>query len=366
MFMKGIGNIMITVDILSPVGGNKGGIENVIRLWKEKLDKNVFRLRVIHMAPGMAYLKGFNDIYAFEEFSEIDINEKLTHFTRNYAGFIKNYGNPDICIAINWPCMCLVADAARKVMECDYKILSWVHSRIAEYEKAGLGGVNELVAADAHLCINSNNERQIKNHDALAVTYVIGNPVKEYPLVSNISDNTMCYVGRLQDVKCVEVILEALYRAHHKWKFKIVGSGESEEKLKDMAEFLGQIQSGQVEFLGWKEEPWNYCSDSVALIAASEYEGFMLTGAEALSMGMTVISTPVDGLLDYIVPGKNGYLFEQYNAEELAKILDYIYDGTLSLCDRNICRQSVEKYNVNNYFINVKKILLDCIGDELE
>ena len=92
----------------------------------------------------------------------------------------------------------------------------------------------------------------------------------------------------------------------------------------------------------------------------------MLTGAEALSMGMTVISTPVDGLLDYIVPGRNGYLFEQYNAEELAKILDYIYDGTLSLCDRNICRQSVEKYSINNYFINVKKILLDCIDDELE
>lgn len=57
MFTRGIGNTMITVDILSPVGGSKGGIENVIRLWKGNLDKDVFRLRVIHMAPGMAYLK---------------------------------------------------------------------------------------------------------------------------------------------------------------------------------------------------------------------------------------------------------------------------------------------------------------------
>ena len=54
MFTRGIGNTMITVDILSPVGGSKGGIENVIRLWKGNLDKDVFRLRVIHMAPGMA------------------------------------------------------------------------------------------------------------------------------------------------------------------------------------------------------------------------------------------------------------------------------------------------------------------------
>ena len=38
--------------------------------------------------------------------------------------------------------------------------------------------------------------------------------------------NTMCYVGRLQDVKRVDIILEALYRARHKWKLKIVGTGE--------------------------------------------------------------------------------------------------------------------------------------------
>ena len=60
----------------------------------------------------------------------------------------------------------------------------------------------------------------------------------------------------------------------------------------------------------------------------------MLTGAEAMSMGLTVISTPVEGLIDYLSPGKNGYLFQKNNASELAGILDYLYDGKLSMCDR--------------------------------
>ena len=44
---------MVTVDILSPVGGRAGGIENVIRSWTRNLDGDDFSVRVVHMAPGM-------------------------------------------------------------------------------------------------------------------------------------------------------------------------------------------------------------------------------------------------------------------------------------------------------------------------
>lgn len=33
-----------------------------------------------------------------------------------------------------------------------------------------------------------------------------------------------------------------------------------------------------------------------------------MVAAEALARGLTVISTPVDGIVDYIIPGFNGYL----------------------------------------------------------
>ena len=52
---------MITIDILSPVGGRTGGIENVIRAWTRKLPGDEYDIRVIHMAPGMKYLEGYNN-----------------------------------------------------------------------------------------------------------------------------------------------------------------------------------------------------------------------------------------------------------------------------------------------------------------
>lgn len=54
---------MITIDILSPVGGRTGGIENVIRAWTRKLPGDEYDIRVIHMAPGMKYLEGYNKAY---------------------------------------------------------------------------------------------------------------------------------------------------------------------------------------------------------------------------------------------------------------------------------------------------------------
>lgn len=92
------------------------------------------------------------------------------------------------------------------------------------------------------------------------------------------------------------------------------------------------------------------------MIAASEYEGFMLTGAEALSMGMTVISTPVDGVTDYVREGMNGYFFKYEDAIGLAGILDNIYEGKMPLCDRKICHESVEKYSEEVYFSRLKNI----------
>ncbi len=38
-------------------------------------------------------------------------------------------------------------------------------------------------------------------------------------------------------------------------------------------------------------------------------------------------------------------------------MLDEIYEGKVKLCDRIDCRKSVEMYNIDNYFDNIKRIL---------
>ena len=55
---------MIRVDILSPVGGKVGGIENVIKLWTKNLSQPDYVVRVIHMSPGTKYLDGYTHMHS--------------------------------------------------------------------------------------------------------------------------------------------------------------------------------------------------------------------------------------------------------------------------------------------------------------
>ena len=50
---------MITVDIVMPFGGYRGGIENVMYEWSRGLPDDEFNLRFFNVSPGLSdYLKG--------------------------------------------------------------------------------------------------------------------------------------------------------------------------------------------------------------------------------------------------------------------------------------------------------------------
>ncbi|MDO5403082.1 MAG: glycosyltransferase [Eubacteriales bacterium] len=345
---------MITVDILSPVGGLHGGVENVIKSWIEHFDKRKFKLRVVHMTPGIAYLKGY--IHAYE-FKGPKNRQDMGYYVQTYGEFILVHGAPDICVATNWPLMSAVADVVRKRLAVEYKIVSWVHSRIEKYSEAGLGGVAHLMYADAHLAINNHIRDKILEGNSTAKVYVIGNPVKLVDCEdrANEASHVLAYVGRIDEMKRLDIILEAMYRAKSKWLLKIVGSGEFEEEAREIVRYLKLDES--VEFTGWQENPWKNLNDAVALVMASEYEGFALSAVEALSAGKMVISTPVDGIIDYIVPGVNGYFYKQEDAIGLAEILDMIASNKLPVCSCKACRASVIKYSEDNYYAGLEKIL---------
>jgi len=343
------------VDILSPVGGKAGGVEEVIKSWTKNLNPDKFIVRVIHMSPGLAYLGGYSFAYSFPAPERQD---DLKHYVDHYVEFVAKEGAPDICVATNWPLMCVAAKTVRDAIGGEFKIFSWVHNRIEPYHEAGLGGVAHLTYADAHLLLNSHNQRLILSENADAVCHLIGNPI-DIPDFEEVEKLPLqlVYVGRLADVKRVDLIMEAMYRAKDTWRLRIVGDGEMRQEWEAIAEYL-KI-SDRVEFLGWKDNPREYVKDATAFVCTSEYEGFLLTGYEALSVGTQVISTPVDGIVDVIKPGVNGYLFSQENAVELANILDLLAAGELPVCSPKACRESVEHYSTPNYYKKLEEIFGD-------
>ena len=353
---------MITVDIVSPVGGRGGGIENVIRSWTEYIDEDKVNLRVFHLHAGMAYLNGYPKAYCIDQpFEKAD----LGHLVRGYELFLQEHGEPEVCIATNWPMMTLACAIVRQRSGRSMKIVSWVHNQIEMYERENLGGVTEMTNADAHFAINRRIGEQVHAADPGARVYEIGNPV-ELPESGNRSDGKadpyqLCYVGRLSYIKHVDIILEALYRAKGPWKLTIVGDGEIRKEVEGWIKLLGL--SGRVVMSGWQTEPWAECEDAGILVMASEYEGFPMVACEASARGKTVISTPIAGLDDYITEGRNGYFYPFEDAAALAGVLDRIETGELVRCDPAVCRESVKPYSTENYYKQVMRALEELAAE---
>jgi len=100
--------------------------------------------------------------------------------------------------------------------------------------------------------------------------------------------------------------------------FILVGEGDQRRFLESLSKSLGVsknvIFAGQVQH---SEIPFFYAAcDVFALPSLSE--GFSNAALEAMAMGKPVVGTRVDGTLDQIEDGVNGYLVEPKNKYELA------------------------------------------------
>ena len=115
---------------------------------------------------------------------------------------------------------------------------------------------------------------------------------------------SICFVGRLTQQKNLFALLEALEGLPY--TLSLIGSGEQGEQLKEFAtgkqvkaDFLGNVPNHELpEILNQHE----------LFILPSLWEGMPKTLLEAMSCGLPVIGTDIDGIREVIKHGENGIL----------------------------------------------------------
>ena len=121
-------------------------------------------------------------------------------------------------------------------------------------------------------------------------------------------------VGRLTYAKRVDLAIMACNKL--KVPLKIVGTGKEEEYLRSIAgptvEFVGSVSD---------EELSKLYAGAKALIFCALDEDFGMVPVEAMAHGTPVIALAQGGVLETVLDGKTGVLFQKPEVEELVKAI---------------------------------------------
>ena len=148
----------------------------------------------------------------------------------------------------------------------------------------------------------------------------------EYPKI------ILLYVGQLIERKGIIKVLEALNELHDpQIGFFIVGDGPLKYKL---TKYCNDNNLQNIFFEGHKNEDelCHYYALSNVLIIPSFREVWGLVVNEALASGSFVLVSKYAGSgFDLIKEGWNGLIFDPYNVEEIADIIQYVKNNAINI-----------------------------------
>lgn len=220
----------------------------------------------------------------------------------------------------------------------DSRKIAWVHSDFTKCEGIegnfkGMDAVKKAYSVfDKIVCVSKPAEKafaQVIGLDEKTVTIQNCVPVSDITEKSKAPCDfekkcfTVMSVGRLHKVKGYDRLIRAcarLQKAGTPLDLVIIGKGDEAENLRSLA---AELDYPNLTLLGQQDNPYRYVKNADLYVCSSFYEGFNLTIAEALALGVPALSTDCSGPCEILNNGEYGMIVE--NSE------DGLYNGMLKL-----------------------------------
>jgi len=173
----------------------------------------------------------------------------------------------------------------------------------------------------------------------------------------NNYDYDIVYLGRLTYQKNPIRILdiaEKLKEKNPNFKIAIIGSGDLEEEFKN--EVASRHLEKNVITLGFMKNAYKLLSCAKALLMTSRFEGTPMVALESLSLGVPIVSTKTDGMVDLLKQNYNGFLYDT-DEEAVENLLEVFNNSDKLQQMKNNCVEFSKEYNnVENYKQKIKDV----------
>jgi len=213
------------------------------------------------------------------------------------------------------------------------------------------------------LGLNIKEDKLITIPNGVDVSQFVKNPNSTF--LENYFPNKKDYkkvvfVGRLDVQKGVEYLIRAIPNVisnYAKVHFFILGNGNLELQLKKLVKEL-KVQNFVtfIDFIPLEKMPEFYSSADIFCLP-SIHEGFPLTIAESLSIGLIIVATAIEGVPEAIVEGKNGFLVKPKDTKDLTNKL---------IKALNLSNEEIFKIQTNNIKLSKAKYSWEKIIKDIE
>jgi glycosyltransferase involved in cell wall biosynthesis len=164
-------------------------------------------------------------------------------------------------------------------------------------------------------------------------------------------DSVILFVGRLVENKGIAYLIESFKKLKEtvdNAKLVIVGTGILQQNLKELARKLGLEED--IVFLGrvpQQSMPQIYSGASVFVLPTIYKEPFGIAAVEALSSGVPVIASNIDGLRVIVKDGEVGYLVQPKDVAGLASNIIKVLttEGLRAQLSRNARQRALEEFS---------------------
>ena len=183
------------------------------------------------------------------------------------------------------------------------------------------------------------------------------------PWFNSANGPILIAAGRLTKQKGFDSLIRAFAILNQRapCKLAILGRGELEQSLKDLASALGVYE--HIRFLGFQNNPLKYIKNSTIFVLSSIWEAMPMIVAEAMAIGTPIVSFDCpSGPFEMLEGGECGFLVEDQNIEALAlTLLDVLNNPEKAIHKAEKAMVKVEQYSVTRIANKYQELINEVV-----